>query len=283
MVEEASGFAAAINAQYGPANLGDNILSALEGGGKNLDELTQEDLAACSEFHIGGRAATLALARLAGIEPGMEVIDLGSGLGGPARTLATEFGAAVTALELSKPYHDAARMLADKVGVTGVNFVNGSALDIPAEDDSFDVVWMQHAQMNIEDKVGMFREIRRVLKPGGIFAWHGILRGSNAEPVLFPLTWDDTGDLTFMVTVEEYVQLAADIGLVLDQATWRDMNEHSLEFFEVTKERMEALPPEQRLGLNLLMGPSIQEKLPNLVRNIAEDRVSVHMAVFRAG
>jgi len=278
---DAGDFAAAISNQYGPANLGENILTALKGGGKDTDALTRDDLAGSSEFHIGGRPSTIALAKLAGIKPGMQVIDLGSGLGGPATTLASEFGAEVTAVELSTPYHNAARLFAEKVGVTGVTFINGSALDVPAEDESFDVVWMQHAQMNIEDKERLFAEIRRVLKPGGVLAWHGILRGSSPEPVLYPITWADTEDLSFLVDVEGFKALATDACLSLDEGTWTDMNQASLDFFKATKEKMDSLAPEKRLGLNLVMGPSTQEKLPNLVKSITSDRLAVYMAVFR--
>ncbi len=278
----ATELARAISTQYGPAHLGESIIDALRSAGKNIDGLTEEDLAACSEFHIGGREATVALGRLAGIGKGTRVIDLGSGLGGPARTLASEFGAEVTALELSTPYHDAARLVAQKLGAAGVAFVNGSALDIPAADGSFDVVWMQHVQMNIEDKERLFGEIGRVLAPGGIFAWHGILRGTNPDPVLHPITWADTEDLTFLVDEKEFRKLASDAGLVLDEATWKDMNGPSLEFFRSTREKMDALPPEKRLGLNLVMGPSTKEKLPNLVQCIREDRISVCMGIFRS-
>lgn len=279
-IDETGGLTDAMNAQYGPANLGERILTAFESGGADMDHLTRADIAACTEFHIGGLAATRAQANLAGIEGGTSVIDLGSGLGGAARTLATEFGAEVTALELSRPYHEAARMLSSKVGVVGIEFVNGSAIDIPADDACFDVVWMQHCQMNIEDKARMFGEIARVLKPGGTFAWHGILRGDNEQPVQYPITWADTEDLSFLVTVRDFKRLAADAGLVLDEGTWKDMNAASLDFFKLTKERMESLPPEKRLGLNLLMGSSTQEKLPNLVQSIRDGRLTVHMAVF---
>ena len=278
----ATKLAAAISSQYGPANLGELILGAFEKSGKNASELTSADLSACSEFHIGGRPATLALAELAGIGKGTKVIDLGSGLGGPARTLAAELGAQVTALELSTPYHDAARLLAETVGIRGVTFVNGSALDIPAEEGSFDVVWMQHVQMNIEDKARLFTEIRRVIAPGGIFAWHGILRGSNSKPVLYPTTWADSAEMSFLVGAQELRNLAADAGLFVDETTWKDMSSAALELFASAKAKTATLPPEKRLGVNLLLGSSTKEKLPNLVKSIRDDRVAVHMAVFRA-
>ena len=272
---------AAINAQYGPMSVGESILSAVETSGVDLQALSRTDLDGCSEFHIGGQAATVALAELAGIERGMEVIDIGSGLGGPARTLAAEFGARVTALELSTAYHDAAQLHTELVGINNIDFINGSALDIPASNNSFDAVWMQHCQMNIRDKAKMFSEIRRVLRPGGLFAWHGVLRGANQDPVLYPVPWADTSDISFMTSADEYKGLAASAGLMVHADSWTDMNGASVEFFKRTREKIDRTPTEKRLGINLLLGQSTQMKLTNLLENIRSSRVSVHMAIFK--
>ena len=70
------------------------------------------------------------------------------------------------AIERWRSHGDVAALLSERVGVTA-KFRQGDALDLPFEDASFDVVWTEHAQMNIADKETFYRQIRRVLKPGG--------------------------------------------------------------------------------------------------------------------
>ena len=86
----------AINDYWGREGLGQTILDALAAAGINLDALTIDDLAPTDQFHGGGKAVTVRLAHLAGLVPGTQVLDVGGGLGGPARTLAVEFGCHVT-------------------------------------------------------------------------------------------------------------------------------------------------------------------------------------------
>ena len=93
------------------------------------------------------------LARLTGLHEGMHVLDVGSGLGGPARTLAAEFGCRVTGRDLTEEFCRAAVMLTVRVGLQDrITFQHGSALDLPFEEATFDVVWTQGVFMNIADK-----------------------------------------------------------------------------------------------------------------------------------
>src|SRR5881628_2762667 len=96
--------APATNAYWGRDGLEEKILDALAAAGKNVDALTPDDLAPADQFHGGGKAATERLARLAGLRPGMRVLDVGGGLGGPARTLAAQFGCRVTVVDLTESY-----------------------------------------------------------------------------------------------------------------------------------------------------------------------------------
>src|SRR5438876_8319301 len=100
-----------IEAYWGRAGIGQAILDALAALGKDLDALSVDDLAPLDQFHGGGKPATLRLARLAALKPGMHVLDVGGGFGGPARTLAAEFGCRVTSIDLTPTYVEAARML----------------------------------------------------------------------------------------------------------------------------------------------------------------------------
>src|SRR5689334_24083810 len=149
-----SEYDASINRQYGYSDLGDSILNALQQAGKNIDHLTREDLSPFDEFHPGGIIETRNLARLAGLKPGMYVLDAGSGMGGPARTFAAEFGCRVTGLDLTQEYCNVAEMLSARAGFSReqVDFRCGNVLEMPFEDHTFDAALTQFVGMNIEAK-----------------------------------------------------------------------------------------------------------------------------------
>ena len=114
--------------------LAESLLAALAGAGKDLSALTVDDLAVTDQFHGGGKAVTLRLARLLGAKPGLCVLDAGGGLGGPARTLAVEFGCHVTVVDLTESFVRAGRMLTARLGLDGrVQHQVGNALDLPFE------------------------------------------------------------------------------------------------------------------------------------------------------
>ena len=144
-----------INDQYGQPDLSSRILKALQDAGKDINSLTREDLSSFDEFHGGGLAATKELASLAGPLEGLQVLDVGSGIGGPARTLASEYGCEVTGIDLTEEFCLAAEMLTARLGLDDkVRFRCGNALDLPFDDATFDLVWMQNSSMNIPEKKG---------------------------------------------------------------------------------------------------------------------------------
>src|SRR5215207_115753 len=153
----------AVDAHYGRQDLGPLILETLRSQGKDLDTLTADDIAPLT--HLTGRfkVATVALGRLVELQPGLHVLDLGSGLGGPARTLATEFGCRVTGLDLTVEFVRAAEMLTARVGLGDqISFQQGNALELPFSDASFDVAWHEQFAMHIAAKEQQYREVRRV-------------------------------------------------------------------------------------------------------------------------
>ena len=135
-----------IDDHYGQYDLCNKILEALKTAGKDIDALTKEDLHSFDQFHSGGLTGTKELASLAGISAGMKVLDVGSGIGGPARILGGDYGCDVTGIDLTQEFCLAAEMLTARVGLDEkVRFHCGSALDMPFEDGSFDLVWMQNS------------------------------------------------------------------------------------------------------------------------------------------
>lgn len=268
----------AVQTHYGRSDVGSVILVALEKAGKALDQLTPEDLAPVDEFHIRGRAATLELARAAGLDANKHVLDVGSGIGGTSRCLAMEFGCRVTGIDLTDEYCRAAEMFSSKVGLADlVDYHQGDATNLPFDDGAFDVVWTEHVAMNIPDKTRLYKEMHRVLKPGGKLAIYDVLAGPS-DPVFFPVPWARTPDTSFLVQPSELRRLLEDAGFAI--ADWSDTTEAAHEWFMALAEkiRKEGFP---HLGFHLLMGDDFREMAQNQGRNLQERRIVLAQVVAR--
>lgn len=183
---------------------------------------TSDDLGDFDHFHPGGRAATEALAAAANAQRGNQVLDVGAGLGGAARWLAAHVDCHVTCLDLTPEYCQAAEALTKFTGLTSlVEVRQGDALQIPFGDRTVDLVWAQNAFMNIEDKARLFRELHRVLKPGGKLAFMEVMAGPTREPVYFPVPWADRPELSFLEPPDHYRKQIETAGLQV--LLWEDM------------------------------------------------------------
>lgn len=268
----------AVRAHYGRKGLAAGILEALEKAGKDLTALTLEDLAPIEEFHIGGRRPTLALARLAGLSEGMRVADVGCGIGGPARALAHHFGCEVMGVDLSEDFCEAASCLNERTGLANrVSIRRGSALDLPLEDASVDVVWMQHVAMNIRDKEELLREIVRVLRPEGRLALHEVFSGPLPEKH-FPVPWAGGPEMSFLISPEDAQRILNSAGFRVH--AWEDVTGESTGRFRSALEKAGKRAPSP-LSLALLMGPTFPDMAANMLRNLEEDRLRVVQAVLR--
>ena len=262
-----------VQTHYAIDGLGESLLRALVEDGKDLDHLTVADLAPVDEFHIRGQAATLELAGVAGIGAAAHVLDVGCGLGGSARFLASEYGCRVTGLDMTADYCEVGTMLSSLVGLDDrTNFRHGSALAMPFEDGAFDVAWTEHVQMNIADKRAFYGEIARVLRPQGRLVFHDIFAGSNGEPH-FPVPWAEQLSLSHLVAPDEAATILGSLGF--DTVEWRDVTADALTWIRGVRER--ARP---RVGIHLLMKSTAPDKLINLHHNLEEGRVSVCQAVL---
>lgn len=269
----------AIKQHYGRLDFSQRILDTLKASGADIDTLTRDDLAMFEEFHIGGREATQSMARLANLTKGDQVLDIGSGIGGPARTLAAEFGCRVTGLDLTDEFCRAARMLTERVGLGEmVEFVQGNALDLPFNDASFDVVWTQHTSMNIEDKEQLFSEIHRVLRPGGTFALHDIMAGP--EPDLhFPVLWAGDASISFLCLPDEIRRLLKTSGFSVIE--WIDKTEKAIAFWQKRKVMIDSDEAGNKPDLRLIVGEHFAERAANVVRNLHERRIVVVQSVLK--
>lgn len=271
---------AQVQSHYTVAGLGQSILDALAKAGRDPGRLTPEDLAPIDEFHIRGRAATLDLARAAKVGREMKVLDVGSGLGGPARALASEFGCHVTGIDLTEEYCLAARMLSDLLGLGSLlEFRQGDALNLPFPAASFDAVWTEHVAMNIADKARLYSEMFRVLKPGGTLAIYDILQGP-AGPVHFPVPWARTEETSFLVTPEALRARLTEAGFEITD--WVDPTEAGKAWFVALAERIQkfGLPP---LSFALLMGADFAPMAQNQRRNLEEGRIVLAQVVATKG
>ena len=190
--------ARATNAYWGREALDRTILNALRTAGRNVDALTVDELAPADQFHSGGKSATQRLARLAALRSGMRVLDVGGGLGGPARTLAAEFGCRVTVVDLTESYVRAGAALTERLGLGGrVSHRVGDALSLDAGAEAFDVVWSQNSGMNIPEKERLYAGFARVLRPGGLLAQQEPMAGP-VQPVVFPVMWAPDARSSFL-------------------------------------------------------------------------------------
>ncbi|MFQ5912011.1 MAG: class I SAM-dependent methyltransferase [Nitrospinota bacterium] len=267
----------AVEDHYTRSGLGETILEALQRAGKDPNNLTLEDLAPVDHMHIRGREATIELARLASIDRDAHVLDVGCGIGGPARHLAAEFGCRVTGLDLTEEYIRVATMLAERTGLSDrVDFRHGDAIDMPFGDASFDVVWTQHTSMNIADKAGLYSEMRRVLKLGGRLAVYDVVAGAGGE-IHFPVPWARDPSVSFLISADGRRELLEKTGFRV--LTWRDATRPALDWFRRMTSKAQAGGPPP-LGRHLLIGPDYWVMAQNQVRNLEENRVALVQAVL---
>ena len=267
-----------VDKQYGIGGLLQKIETGLKLAGKDLDFLKVDDLMPVDEFHTRGRKATREMADMVNLYTTARVLDVGCGLGGTARHLAEEYQCSVIGVDLTEEYVTAGTRLTELVGLSErVELRHASALDLPFEDDRFDIVWTQHVQMNIADKNRFFSEIARVLKPGGCFLFHDVFRDRGDAPI-YPVPWADDESMSVLVTQTEARKIVEDVGLVIE--IWDDKIQESVEFFKRVLARIEAngLPP---LGIHLLLGDNAEDKLRNYAHNLSENRVSVVVGMAR--
>lgn len=265
-----------VESHYTTPDLGAAILTALQAAGKDLDHLTPDDLAPVDEFHGGQRPATVRLAEMAGLSGSERVLDVGSGLGGPSRFLAWRYGCRVSGVDLTAEFCRVADLLTKLTGLTGrVDYRQGSALELPFADASFDVVWSQNAAMNISDRDRLYAEMHRVLKPGGKLALQEVAAGPGGPPH-FPVQWAREPGISFLFTqAETQAKLAAAGFRIL---AWQDTTAPSLEAAQARAGRISAPPP---LGTHLLLGDDWVAMAQNSVRNLEERRTELFNAVLQ--
>lgn len=246
--------------------------------------VTAERLAGFDQFHIGGLASSVELARRVGITSGDRVLDAGSGLGGPSRFLAETFACRVVGVDLAPAYVAIARLLAEKAGLGDkVAYEVGSITALPYADASFDLVWTQHVVMNIPERDSLYREIRRVLKRGGRFAFYDPYLPVGGEPPIYPTPWAASAAASTLLTQEETTASCARAGLRLQR--WDDVSEMGQAWIERQQQpsQQQASDADDRsLRLGWVLGARMQAMVANFARNVREGRIRLVMGICEA-
>lgn len=254
------------------------IIAALAKMSKSTDALTMEDLAPVDHYHARGLTATIELADRLPIEADQHIVDIGCGLGGPARYIAKRFQCKVSGVDITKPFVEAANKLTALLHMEDqVKIELGDGQRLPYADALFDGGYTQHVTMNVADRPRFFAEAYRVLKPGAFFALteHGLGPKGDAY---YPLPWSEDGSGAYLVTPSQ-------TRVLLEAAGFEDIliEETGPQYVAAYKTVMEkaetsVLPP---LGIHILMGNTAQQKTQNSARNIKEGRTCPIQVVCR--
>jgi SAM-dependent methyltransferase len=258
---------------YGREQLVVDIEAALANAFADDEVLTPAKLAPLDQFHTRGLAATADLAARAGVTADMRILDIGSGLGGPARFLAATFGATVTGVDVTPSYVAAARMLTDRSRLAeSVTFRTADALALPFEDETFDLVWMQHVAMNVGDRARLYAEVRRVLRAGGRFVTYDVVRGSG--PVDYPVPWSREARTSYLLTESETRSALDDAGF--GALVWSIDTALANAWFDETA----VVAPTGPINLGLAVGPDFRVAVGNLRKNLKSGAIEILSAVL---
>src|SRR5258708_35289284 len=226
----------AVVEHYGTGSLLARVEQSLQQAGLGEGMLNWSDLVPLDQFHVRGLAATRELTETLNIEAGAKLLDVGCGLGGPARFLAATSGCQVTGIDLSQSFVDVAEMLTRRFGLAEkVTFRRADALDLPFGDAIFPYVWTQHVAMNIADRTRFYAEIYRVLKPGGRLAVYDVVAGKG-RPLTFPVPWARGPETNFLLTTDEMSETLGNAGFA--EMSWTEKTQISLNWFAELSARL---------------------------------------------
>jgi SAM-dependent methyltransferase len=270
-----------IACHYTSGNLLERIRQGLVAMGINPDSPGLDDLKPVDEFHIGGVQATRDLLAQIDLDPDTKLLDLGSGLGGPSRFIASSTGCHVTGIDLTEEFVATAIALSLMIVLAGKTyFVTGCALYLPFEGASFDAATLIHVGMNLPDKTALFAGVARVLRPGGVFAIYDVMRTDPGD-LAYPVPWAETAATDFSTTPETYSAAAKAAGFTI--AAERGRRDFALDFFRARQADAVGQDGPPPLGIHLLTGSTGPEKMRNMMSNIEAGVIAPVEMICRFG
>lgn len=252
-------YSESVQSHYFVSELYNNILDKLKTIGVDLNNVKRTDLSSVDEFHVRGLEVSKELAQQI-TSSNLKVLDVGCGLGGPARMIADEKGCTVTGLDLSQEFINTAKALSKLVNLDSkTTFLKADALDLPFERNSFDIVWTQHVQMNIFEKKKFYSEIFRVLKTGGKFLYYDIFKSSDND-INYPMPWASRQDLSHLINIAELEKILNSIGF--NSFSKKNQTDAGLVSIKQMLSHIKEFGP-PIMGLNVLMGKDTKQKILN--------------------
>jgi SAM-dependent methyltransferase len=294
---------------YSSGTLLQRILAGLRAQGLDPESFAPDELVPADQLHVGGAAAIQELADAAGINAQTRVLDLGSGIGGPARVWANRHGATVHGVDLTPEFVEAAIELTRRCGLSSrVGFALGSAAETGLPDEAFDIATMVHVGMNIADKQAVFTEAARVLKPGGAMAVYDVMvpdaadggqapdqahaavtghavDGGAAAALAYPLPWADTAADSFAAPVSDYKAALAAAGFgitAVHDRTAEGIDDFSRVAAASARAADEGSGPAP-LGIHLVLGADAVARTGNLIAAFRRGLLAPTLIIARLG
>jgi ubiquinone/menaquinone biosynthesis C-methylase UbiE len=260
-----------VSRHYSSGQLLERLRALLAAEGIDPDHPTVDQLAPFDHFHGRGLEATQQAADLVAPTPAEHVLDVGSGIGGPARYFATRFGCKVTGVDLTAEFCEVARALTRATGLAErVSFEQGNALAMPFADARFDGAYSMNVSMNIADKAGLYRDVRRVLKPGAWFVLAEIAQGP-AGPPTYPTPWARTAETSFLTTPEATHDALAAAGFAIVKS--RDTAADAAAFTARAREMIARGEKPPFHAVYLIHGDLAREMAANGARDLAAGKI----------
>jgi SAM-dependent methyltransferase len=261
-----------VSVHYTHGNLLNAVKIGIEQLGKTSSSITVEDLAPLDEFHIGGRQASENFFDQLNFSAEDHLVDVGCGLGGASRFVAKRYNSKVTGIDLTPEYIETGEALCTWLGLDNlVDLQQGSALNMPFEDDVFDGGYMMHVGMNIKDKIELYKEIFRVLRSGANFGVYDVMMVEEGE-LMYPVPWATTANESKVASPGQYKQAMEEAGFSVTAENNR--HEFALSFFEQLRKNSSNAGGPSPLGIHILMGDNSAAKVQNMIKNVSAGHIA---------